>query len=147
MTAPVLVDTSVWIDHLRDRPGAAVAELAGWLSDDADRILVNEVVTTELLRGVRSDRDAMQLQGALDKLAQADPIRREDWLLSARVYRTCRAAGLTLRSPMDCLMASHALRLQVAVLAIDRDFEAIASCTPLRLHVLAAERKTWTKPA
>ena len=147
MTAAVLVDTSVWIDHLRDRPGAAVAELAGWLSEDADRILINEIVTTELLRGVRSDRDATQLQGALDKLAQADPIRREDWLLSARVYRDCRAAGLTVRSPMDCLMAAHALRLQVAVLAVDRDFDAIASCTPLRLHGLAAVRKPRTRPA
>lgn len=138
MSSAVLVDTSVWIDHLRDRPGAAVAELSGWLSEDADRILVNEIVTTEMLRGVRSDKDATQLQGALDKLAQADPLRREDWLLSARVYRACRSAGLTIRSPMDCLLASHAIRLGVPVLAIDRDFEAIASCTPLRLHTLAA---------
>ena len=137
MSPAVLVDTSVWIDHLRDRPGAAVAELSGWLSDDADRILVNDVVTTELLRGVRTESDALQLQGALDKLAQADPITRTDWLLSARVYRTCRSAGLTIRSPMDCLMAAHAIRLGVAVLAIDRDFEAIASCTPLHLHALA----------
>ena len=147
MTDPVLVDTSVWIDHLRDRPGAAVAELAGWLSEDADRILVNEVVATELLRGVRTDKDATQLQAALDKLAQADPLRREDWLLSARVYRVCRSAGLTIRSPMDCLMASHAIRLQVAVMAVDRDFDAIASCTPLRLHALVAERRPWTRPA
>lgn len=138
MTDPVLVDTSVWIEHLRDRKSAAVTELARWLAEDADRILVNEIVTTELLRGVRTDKDATQLQAALDQLVQADPLRREDWLLSARVYRVCRSAGLTIRSPMDCLLASHAIRLGVPVLAIDRDFEAIASCTPLRLHTLAA---------
>lgn len=138
MTDPVLVDTSVWIDHLRGRSGPAVNALSGWLADDADRILVDEIVTTELLRGVRNDADATQLQAALDKLVQADPLGREDWLLSARIYRACRSAGLTIRSPMDCLLASHAIRLDVAVLAIDRDFEAIASCTPLRLHALAA---------
>ena len=137
MSPAVLVDTSVWIDHLRDRQSAAVAELASWLSDDADRILVNDVVTTELLRGVKTDADATQLQSALDKLPQAEPITRADWLLSARVYRSCRSAGLTIRSPMDCLMAAHAMRLGVAVLSIDRDFEAIASCTPLHLHALA----------
>ena len=131
---PVLVDTSVWIDHLRGRQNAAASELAGWLHDDADRILVNEVVLTELLRGVGSQADGTQLQAALDKLLQADPMGRSDWLLSARIYRTCRDAGLTIRSPMDCLIASHAIRLNVPVLAIDRDFEAIASCTPLRLH-------------
>ena len=76
----------------------------------------------------------LQLQAALDKLLQAEPMGRSDWLLSARIYRTCRDAGLTIRSPMDCLIASHAIRLNVPVLAIDRDFEAIASCTPLRLH-------------
>ena len=130
----VLVDTSVWIDHLRDRRNLAAAELAEWLSEEPDRILVNEVVVTELLRGVRSETAAAELHSALDKLAQADPIGREDWLNSARVYRSCREAGLTVRSPMDCLIASHAIRLQVPVLAIDRDFEAIASCTPLRLH-------------
>lgn len=138
MTAQVLVDTSVWIEHLRGRQGAAVAELTRWLAEDADRILVNEIVATELLHGVRTATDATPLQAALDKLAQADPIRRDDWLLSARVYRSCRSAGLTIRSPMDCLLASHAIRLGVAVLAIDRDFEAIATCTPLRLHTIAA---------
>jgi predicted nucleic acid-binding protein len=138
VNAAVLVDTSVWIDHLRDRPSAAAAQLAAWLSEDADRILVNEVVIAELLRGLRSDHDAAQLQAALEQLAQAGPIVRSDWLESARIYRACRLAGLTIRSPMDCLIASHAIRLQVPVLAIDRDFEAIASCTPLALHRPAA---------
>ena len=131
---PVLVDTSVWIDHLRGRQNAAASELAGWLRDEPDRILVNEVVITEWLRGVSSEADSAQLQAGLDKLLQADPMGRSDWLLSARIYRTCRDAGLTIRSPMDCLIASHAIRLNAPVLAIDRDFEAIASCTPLRLH-------------
>ena len=132
--APVLVDTSVWIDHLRGRHSAPASELAGWLQDDPDRILVNEVVVTELLCGVSSQADSAQLQVALGKLLQADPMQRSDWLLSARIYRTCRDAGLTIRSPMDCLVAAHPIRLQVPVLAIDRAFEAIASCTPLRLH-------------
>ncbi len=37
---------------------------------------------------------------------------------------------------MDCLIAAHAIRLGLAVLAIDREFdrefEAIATCTPLK---------------
>lgn len=115
-----LVDTSVSIDHLRGRQSAAASTQAGWLQDDPDRILVNEVVVTELLRGVSSEADGTRLQGAFDKLLQADPIGRTDWLLSARIYRTCRAVRLTIKSPMDCLIVADAIRLKVPVLAIDR---------------------------
>jgi len=139
MNPPVLVDTSVWIDHLRSGQSAASDQLALWLGDDPDRVLLNEVVVTELLRGVRADADAEDLLATLDKLAQADPLGRDDWLLSARIYRACRHAGLTIRLPMDCLIAAHAIRLNVSVLAIDRDFEAIATCTPLVLHQPTAQ--------
>jgi predicted nucleic acid-binding protein len=137
----VLVDTSVWIDHFRARDNAAVAELSTWLGEEPDRIVVNEVVLTELLRGARSEADAATLSATLNHLVQADPIVRADWMASARIYRTCRQAGLTIRSPMDCLIAAHAIRLEAPVLAIDRDFEAIASCTPLRLHRPVARQK------
>ena len=137
MNDAVLVDTSVWIDHFRARDNEAVAELATWLDEEPDRIVVNEVVLMELLRGARSETDAATLSATLNHLVQADPIMRDDWMVSARIYRTCRQSGLTIRSPMDCLIAAHAIRLGVSVLAIDRDFEAIASCTPLQLHRLA----------
>ena len=138
MTVAVLVDTSVWVDHLRGRDHAAAVLLAAWLADEPERIVLNEVVMTELLRGVAAEIDADDLQGALDKLPQADPLQRSDWLQSAQLYRRCRRAGLTVRSPMDCLIAAHAMRLQLPVLAVDRDFEAIASQTRLRLIVAPA---------
>lgn len=136
MSTVVLVDTSVWVEHLRGNQGAAGARLAEWLGEDPDFILINEVVITELLRGMRSEADALELHAALDKLVQADPLVRDDWLLSARIYRACRQAGLTIRSPMDCLIAAHAIRLKVPVLAVDRDFDAIATCTGLQLYEL-----------
>ena len=113
--------------------------LAEWLAEDADRILVNEVVITELLRGVGKEAEANQLQAALSKLPQAPRIQVDDWWASARIYRQCRHAGLTVRSPMDCLIAAHAIRLKVRLLAADRDFEAIAACTPLALHATVAQ--------
>ena len=138
MNAAVLVDTSVWIDHLRGRPSAAAVQLAAWLADDPDCIVVNEVVATELVRGFNDEAEALELLSALDKLPQADALLRGDWLQSASLYRRCRRAGLTVRSPMDCLIAAHALRLQLPLLAIDRDFEAIATQAPLQLFKAAA---------
>jgi predicted nucleic acid-binding protein len=133
MTGAVPVETSVWIDHLRGTEGLRSARLATWRADEPDRILVNEVVTTELLQGLRSEADAAELHSALEKLVQAEPLGPGDWLLSARTYRTCRQAGLTIRSPMDCLIAAHSIRLQVPALAVDRNFDAIATCTGLRV--------------
>jgi hypothetical protein len=138
MNGAVLVDTSVWIDHLRGRPSVAAAQLAAWLADEPDFIVVNEVVATELARGFNDESEALELLNALDKLPQADPLQRADWLQSASLYRRCRRAGLTVRSPMDCLIAAHALRLQLPLLAIDRDFEAIATQAPLLLFKTAA---------
>ena len=136
---PVLVDTSVWIDHLRGRTTAATTLLAHWLESDPDCILINEVVTTELLRGMGDETAAGQLNAALSKLRQAPPLQIDDWHASAQIYRRCRTAGLTVRSPMDCLIAAHAMRLQVSVLATDRDFHAMASCVPLTLCSAAAQ--------
>jgi predicted nucleic acid-binding protein len=130
----VLVDTSVWINHFRNVPSLPVAELQLWLDEDPDRVLLNEVVVTELLRGVRDEAEAARMRALLEELPQAEPLQRDDWLASADIYRTCRQAGLTIRSPMDCLIAAHAMRLRRPVMAVDRDFDAIASCLPLALH-------------
>ena len=130
----MLVDSSVWIDHFRNRPSPAARQLAHWLAEEPDCIVVNGVVLCELLRGMRSEAAATQLMGALDKLPQADAIGRADWLLSAGLYRRCRGAGLTIRSAMDCLIAAHAIRLDLPLLAVDRDFDAIATQAPLTLH-------------
>lgn len=134
MSLQVLVDTSVWIDHFHNRPSAPVGALQFWLAEDPDRVLLDEVIVTELLRGARDETDAARLQELLEQLPQADPLQRGDWVVSADIYRRCRRAGLTIRSPMDCLIAAHALRLGRPVLSVDRDFAAIASCVPLVLH-------------
>ncbi len=130
----VLVDTSVWINHFRQQPSAPVAALQFWLAEDVDRVVINEVVVAELLRGARDEAASRKLRALLEQLPQAPTLHRDDWLMSAQIYRRCRTVGQTIRSPMDCLIAAHAIRLGCAVLAIDRDFEAIAGCVPLMLH-------------
>lgn len=134
----MLVDASVWIDHFKNRGSAAALQPAHWLGDDPGRILVDPVVTTELPRGVRDEAATGRLLSMLDKLPQAGGIDCADWLTSARIHRVCRGAGLTIRSPMDCLLAAHALRPGASVLAVDRDFDAIASQLPPALHAPTA---------
>ncbi|MGB3014816.1 MAG: PIN domain-containing protein, partial [Candidatus Nanopelagicales bacterium] len=56
-----------------------------------------------------------------------------DFAGAARVYRLCRAAGVTPRGLIDCMVVQVALRTDSELLAADRDFEAIADVMPLQL--------------
>ena len=57
------------------------------------------------------------------------------WVIpgSATIYRELRQRGLTVRFPIDALIAAVAIRLDVPVLHRDRDFDAVARHTPLRV--------------
>ena len=45
------------------------------------------------------------------------------------MYRTCRAAGETVRKPVDRLIAAIAIQVQASVLHADSGFDALARHT------------------
>lgn len=51
---------------------------------------------------------------------------------AVRLCRTARRAGLTVRSSVDCWIAASALRHDLTVLHVDRDYEALAKVSGLR---------------
>lgn len=129
-TTPLLVDTSAWIEFLRDTGSVACDRLTEAIR--SGEVMVTDPVMLELLAGARPH----QIDDLLRLLSEQDykpVVARLDWLDGAEVYRTCRKLGLSVRSQMDCLMAAVAIRLDVPVLHHDRDFVAIASATALRL--------------
>ncbi len=54
-----------------------------------------------------------------------------DWDDAARIYRTGRRQGVTIRKLVDCLIAAMAMRAGEPVLHADADFDAIARVTEL----------------
>lgn len=127
-----LIDTSAWVEFLRgDRGGdpAIRAEVRGLLAGEG---AMTEPVVMEVLAGARSGAHGEQLRALLGA-ATLLPVRPEDWADAALLYRLCRVNGATVRSMVDCLIAAVAIRHDVPVLAKDRDFEALAAHTPLRL--------------
>jgi predicted nucleic acid-binding protein len=101
-------------------------------------IAVTEVVIFEVLAGARTGRDLEQVR---DRIL-AFPVLHLNGLggfeKAAELYRTCRTAGETLSSLVDCLVAMPAIDADATVLAADRDFEVLARHTSLRLEPLAA---------
>jgi predicted nucleic acid-binding protein len=54
---------------------------------------------------------------------------------AARLYQACRAAGVTIRSTIDCFIAQLAIEQDLVLLHGDRDFKRMAEVAPnLRLR-------------
>jgi len=129
----VLVDTSVWIEAFRKPARLDLMHLV-----DPDEIVACLPVYQEVLQGFRDEvafRIAREAMAAMPMIES--PLRQEVFEEAAGIYRAARRAGLTIRSGVDCLIAACALRHDLEVLHLDRDFGAIARVTPLRVRSAA----------
>jgi predicted nucleic acid-binding protein len=88
----------------------------------------------ELLAGNATARQASELRARL----LAFPVLRlaglSGYEAAAELYRACRAAGETLGSLTDCLVAVPVIEAGATLLHAHRDFEVLARHTPLRLE-------------
>ncbi|MDQ4125221.1 MAG: PIN domain nuclease [Actinomycetota bacterium] len=128
----IVVDTSIWIDVLNEVESPGAQRCVELLRDGAP-LALTDVVFTEILQGLRDEREARLVEGHL----RAFPILRLDGLadfaLAAELYRTARGAGLTIRKTLDCLIAAPCVRDDVPLLHADEDFDRLASCTSLKV--------------
>lgn len=131
----ILVDTSAWIDYLRAADTAAARELTALIQRGAE-VCTTEPVIMELLAGA----DTPTRADALERLTNGLPVLgvdpRLDFRQASAIYLAVRRQGRTVRSLVDCLIAAVALRHDVALLHKDADYDAIASCLPLRAHLV-----------
>jgi len=126
----ILVDTSAWIEFLRDS-GTTVCDTVDDLLDDD--IAICDAISMEVLAGARDERHLGQLRQLLARavLISITPVDYEE---AASLYRTCRRNGETVRKMIDCLIAAVAIRSDAPVLHADADFTALARHTALATH-------------
>lgn len=127
----ILVDTSAWIEFLRDT-GSPTCHAV-------DRILQADLATCdgvvmEVLAGARDEHHLSQLRGLLARatLLSTTPA---DYDHAAALYRQCRRNGETVRKLIDCLIAAVAIRADAEILHADADFDVLARHTDLRCPV------------
>ena len=130
----ILIDTSAWIEFLRDTGSPICVEVDRLLGED---IAVCDPVRMEVLAGARDDAHLRQLRGLLAR-ATVVPTGPADYESAAALYRVCRRRGETVRKHIDCLIAAVALREGMAVLHSDADFDAIARHSTLQVHTTEA---------
>ena len=128
----ILVDTSAWIEFLRDT-GSSVCNRVEKLIES--EIAVCDPVCMEVLAGAKNERHLRDLRGLLAR-AILLPVTPGDYDEAAALYRTCRSAGETVRKLIDCLIGSIAIRTGATLLHNDSDFDVLARHTGLRIETV-----------
>ena len=125
----IVVDTSAWIEFLRDTGSPACRRVDALLDGD---LAICDPIRMEVLAGARDERQLDELRRLLARaiVLPTGPTHYDD---AAIIYRTCRSAGATVRKLIDCLIAAVAIDADASVLQADRDFDAIARHTELAL--------------
>ena len=117
----ILVDSSVWIDFLRDTKTPAVECLVAKAA--VGEVLVGDLMLAEVLQGLATDRafeDANRIFASFELVRISD---RRVAVEAARNYRTLRAKGITVRKTIDTLIATRCILDGIPLLFSDRDFE------------------------
>jgi predicted nucleic acid-binding protein len=117
----ILVDSSVWVDYLRDSTTPQVALLEQLFGREP--IAIGDLVLAEVLQGCRSERQFTETLGLLGGLEMVDIGGRAAAVEAARNFRRLRDRGITVRKTIDCLIATRCIIDGYSLLYSDRDFD------------------------
>ena len=131
----IIIDTSAWVEFLRDTGSKVCNTVDDLLSGD---LAICDAISMEVLAGARDEQHLAQLRGLRARAALV-PITAQDYDQAAALYRTCRRNGETIRKLIDCLIGAVAIRSNAPVLHADADFAALARRTPLATHADSAK--------
>jgi predicted nucleic acid-binding protein len=109
---------------------------------DFDEIVTCLPIVQEVLQGFREERAYRIARDSMLALPIIEaPLGTDVFVEAAQLYRDARRAGLTVRSSIDCLIATCALRHDLVVVHRDRDFDLLARISPLRVRTLRTARR------
>ena len=128
----VIVDTTVWIDYLGDINNRQT----NWLIRELGRqpLGLTDIILCEVLQGIRSDAAFAGVRRDLERFhvfstggSRVGRGRRTE--LSVRL----RQAGHTVRTTINCLIATFCLQAGHSLLHRDRDFDLFEKYLGLRV--------------
>jgi predicted nucleic acid-binding protein len=129
----ILLDTSALIEFLNRTGSRHDKAVEALIANDAE-IAIAEITLTEVLQGIRNERDYREVRASLTTFPIYSLKDHDSYIKAADIYRKCRSKGLTIRSTVDLLIAQTAIEHKTELMHNDRDFEAIASVSALRLY-------------
>lgn len=120
----ILVDSSVWVAHLRGRRTPAVARLEA--AAGREPLLIGDLILLEVLQGARDEAHAARIERALRRYALVPLLGADLAPRAARNYRKLRERGIAIRRTADVIIATYCIEHGHALLHDDRDFAPMA---------------------
>lgn len=119
----ILVDSSVWIALFRGDDTPHTSLLRELLQSGEQEIAIADLILQEILQGVRSERQALAVIDAVSGLSCPTLGGKPLVILAASNYRHLRKKGCTVRTTIDCLIATFCIENDFTLMHNDRDFE------------------------
>jgi hypothetical protein len=116
----ILVDSSVWIDHINQVTTPQVDRFHELV--DQEPLLIGDLVLCEILQGMRSEAEARRIERSLRRFETVTLCGPELAVRAAENYRFLRARGITIRKTIDLIIATFCIERGHALLHSDRDF-------------------------
>jgi hypothetical protein len=118
----ILTDTSPWLDLLRGVETPATGLLRRLIL--TRRVGIPDLVVMEILQGTRDRVHFNRLLQDLLKF-QVHPVGRFATMVrAAENYQFLRSRGVTIRSSIDCLIATYCIEGGHQLVHSDRDYDA-----------------------
>jgi predicted nucleic acid-binding protein len=118
----ILVDSSVWITLFRGENTAQTYCLRELLQNGEEEVAIADLILLEVLQGVLSEQQAQSILESVNGLACPILGGKPLAILAAGNYRQLRKKGFTIRSTIDCLIATFCIEHDFPLLHNDRDF-------------------------
>lgn len=126
----ILVDSSVWIAHLRGERTPATAKLETVAGREP--LLVGDLILLEILQGARDDLHAARIGRGLRHYAVVSLLDAELAPRAARNYRKLRKLGVTARKTANIIIGTFCIERDHTLLHDDRDFAPMEARLGLR---------------
>ena len=120
----------MWIDYFNAQPTAEAAALDRLAET---RILIGDLIMTEVLQGIRSARELRHAEAIFAAIEFRAMVGRDIARAAARNYRLLRARGITVRSTIDTLIATFCIEEGHDLLHRHRDFDPFERHLGLRV--------------
>jgi predicted nucleic acid-binding protein len=117
----ILVDSSVWIDHLNNVANAPVIRLRELVPEV--ELLIGDLILCEVLKGVKSEAEARLLERMFRRFETVALLDAELSVKAAANSRSLRRRGFTVRKTIDLIIGTFCIERGHALLHNDRDFE------------------------
>ena len=118
----------MWADFFNGVRSPHVRRLDAGLEEGEDLAVIPIII----LQGFRTDTGVRRARRILVSMPVIQPTV-SCHVRAARLFRSLRRKGITVRGAVDCVIAQTCLDIEAELLSPDADFEHIASHTPLRL--------------